>query len=113
MTVSLTDSGKIIKRINPKCITDMRRKLKKLTVKVNVGEVPSINIENMFKSWMCDFYKLMFKQQRHNLLELYEELFDKTIVIISTKMIITGKPPLKQTVVMIIIIKHTFTAPYP
>lgn len=90
---TLTDSGKIIKRINPKRITDMRRKLKKLAVKVNDGEVPYINVENMFKSWMCDFYKLMSKQQRHNLLELYEELFDKTIVIISKKMIITDKSP--------------------
>lgn len=90
---TLTNSGKIIKRINPKRITDMRRKLKKLAVKVNDGEVPYENVENMFKSWMCDFYKIMSKQQRHNLIALYEELFDKTIVIVSKKMIITDKSP--------------------
>lgn len=88
---TLTDSGKIIKRINPERITVMRRKLKKLAVKVKNGEIPYENIENMFKGWMGNFYKLLSRHQRQNLIILYEELFDKTISIINKKMIIVDK----------------------
>jgi hypothetical protein len=86
---TLTNSGKIIKRINPTRITTMRRKLKKLAVKVENGESLYENVENMFKGWMGEFYKLMSKQQRKNLLILYEELFNKKITIVNKKMIIS------------------------
>ena len=36
---TLTKDGKVIKRINPKRVTTMRRKLKKLSVKVINGEI--------------------------------------------------------------------------
>lgn len=45
----------------------------------------------MFKSWMGGFYKLLSKQQRTNLLMLYEELFDKNISVLNKKLIITDK----------------------
>lgn len=86
---SLTSSGKVIKRINPERVTALRRKLKKLAVKVQNGEIPYENVENMFKGWMGSFYKLLSKQQRVNLITLYEELFHKSITILNKKMIIT------------------------
>lgn len=88
---SLTASGKIVKRINPKRVTDMRRKLKKLQGKIQQGEIPYENVENTFKGWMGAHYKLMSKIQRHNMITLYEELFDKQIQIEGKKMIISNR----------------------
>lgn len=90
---TLTRSGKVIKRINPKRVVVMRRKLKKLAVKVENGEILYENVENMFKGWMGSFYKLMSKQQRENMLLLYEELFHKQIKIVNKKMTISDKLP--------------------
>lgn len=90
---SLTKDGKIIKRINPSRITSMRRKLKKLAVKVQNGEIPYENVENMFKGWMGSFYKLLSKQQRKNLMSLYENLFDKDITVVSKKLVISDRLP--------------------
>lgn len=64
---SLTDSGKIIKRINSKRVTTMRRKLKKLAVKVKNEEISYENVENMFRGWMGGFYKLLSREQRKKL----------------------------------------------
>ena len=87
---TLTKDGKVIKRINPKRVTTMRRKLKKLSVKVINGEIEYESIENMFRSWMGAHYKLLSKQQRKNLIQLYEELFNnKKISVISRKLIVS------------------------
>lgn len=88
---TLTDDGKIIKRINPTRVTVMRRKIKKLAIKVKNGEIVYENVENMFKGWMGGHYKLLSKQQRKNLIQLYEDSFDKTIKIVNKKMIITER----------------------
>jgi len=88
---TLTKSGKIIKRINPERVVVMRKKLKKLSVKVNKETLPYENVENMFKGWMGNFYKLLSRQQRLNLIKLYEKLFDKSISIINQKMIIVDR----------------------
>ena len=88
---TLTDSGKIIKHINPSRVTTMRRKLKKLAAKIENGEVDYENVENMFRSWMGANYKLLSKSQRKNLIQLYEELFGKAITIVNKKLIILSK----------------------
>lgn len=88
---TLAESGKIIKRINPDRVTAMRRKIKKLTSKVKTEEIPEEYLENMFCSWMGAHYKLMSKQQRKNLISLYEDLMDKNITIINKKLIISDK----------------------
>ena len=88
---SLTKEGKIIKRINPARVTAMRRKLKKLAVKVYSGERAYENVEDMFKSWMGNYRKLLSKKQRENLLDLYKTLFNKEITIVNKKMVITDK----------------------
>lgn len=71
--------------------TSMRRKLKKLAIKVANGEIPYENIENMFRGWMGSFYKLLSRQQRKNLITLYEDLFDKTLSIVGKKLVIFDK----------------------
>ncbi len=88
---NFTSTGKIVKRINPKRVTTMRRKLKKLAVQVDAGDNTYENVESMFRSWMGSFYKLMSRQQRNNLLQLYEDLFDKSIRIENKKMVITDR----------------------
>lgn len=87
----LTADGKIIKRINPERVTALRRKLKKLAIKTKNCDIDYKNVENMFKSWMGSFYKVLSKQQRLNLISLYEGLFNKRIVIANKKMIITDR----------------------
>ena len=88
---TLTDDGKIHKKMNPTKVSAMRRKLRKLAIKVSSCEVEYVQIENMFKSWMGGFYKLMSKTQRKNMLTLYEDLFDKNITVNNKKLIITDK----------------------
>ena len=66
----------------------MRRKIKKLAVKVQNGEIAYENVENMFRSWMGSFYKLLSKQQRFNLISLYEDLFNKKIKVVNKKLIV-------------------------
>ena len=85
---TLMNTGKVIKRINPKRITTMRHRLKVFKIKNSLGEISYENIENTFKSWMGSFYKLMSKQQRLSMIKLYEHLFEKEINIIRNKMII-------------------------
>ena len=48
-------------------------------------------VENMFKGWMGSFYKLLSKQQRANLLQLYEDLFDKSICVVNKKLVISDR----------------------
>lgn len=88
---TLTDSGKVIKRINPKRVTAMRRKLKKLASKVTNGEADYDNVENMFRGWMGAHYKLLSKEQRKNLIQLYKDLFDKDIMIVNKKLIVSDR----------------------
>ena len=52
ISYSLTDTGRVIRKINPKRIVDMRRKLKALSIKVKNGERTQEEVENMFRSWM-------------------------------------------------------------
>lgn len=77
---TLTETGAVIKRINPTRVTKMRRKLKKLAVLVHNGERTYEAVEEMFRSWMGSFYKLMSKEQRLGMIHLFEDLFDKKII---------------------------------
>ena len=88
---TMLEDGKIYKRINPKRVTAMRRRLKKVAVKVRNGEIDYDNIENMFRSWMGNFYKIMSRKQRQNMISLYEELFNKSVAIVRKKMVITDR----------------------
>ena len=69
---SLTETGRVIHRINPKAITRMRRKMKKVVTKVD-----EVYFENWFYSWFKNYYKLMSKYQRSSIENLYYELKEK------------------------------------
>lgn len=66
---SLTETGRVIQKINPKRLTAMRRKMKKLCYILTPKD-----FENWFQSWFKGHYKLMSKLQRQNICTLYEEL---------------------------------------
>lgn len=74
---SLTPTGAVIKRINPKRVTAMRRKLKKLAVMVKNGKRDYLSVRNMFKGWAASYYKIMSKVQRQNMDDLFNSLFEK------------------------------------
>lgn len=66
---SLTDTGRIIKKINPKRIVAMRRKMKKL-----IYVLPIQEFDNLYKSWISNHYKIMSAKQRESMNELYSAL---------------------------------------
>lgn len=74
---SLTDTGRVVKRINPATVTRERRKLKAYRRLMDRGEMPYDRIEQSYKSWMGDFTKIMSKQQIKNMSELYFDLFGR------------------------------------
>lgn len=86
---TLIKDGTLIKRVNPKRVTSMRRKLKALAKMWNVNEIEYYYIEDMFRSWMGTFHKVISKKQRKSLVALYEQLFNKHIAIERGKMVIT------------------------
>lgn len=66
---SLTDTGRIIQKINPKRLTAMRRKMKKV-----VWKMTDKDFSDWYGAWFRNHYKLMSKQQRKNMDELYNKL---------------------------------------
>ena len=88
---SLTETGKVIERINPKRMTAMRTKLKKLASQVREGTLEYENVEGMFRSWMGSYYKLMSNAQRNGLLRLFGELYLKSISVCRGKLVITDR----------------------
>lgn len=93
---SLTSTGKIIERVNPKRVTALRRKLKKLKIQVDDGRIDYENVEGMFRGWMGSYYKLLSNDQRLGLLELFEDLYDKHIEVVKKKLVITDKMTLRE-----------------
>lgn len=85
---SLDKNGKVYKRLSPNKVYRMRRKLKKLKVKVDNNLTTYDSVENMFRGWMGSFYKLMSRSQRKGLLLLYEELFNKSIIVSNKKLVV-------------------------
>lgn len=75
----LTDSGKVVRKINPKSITRERRKLKAYRRLLDAGRIDYETVENSFKSWIGDHWKLMSMQQINNMSALYYELFKRRI----------------------------------
>lgn len=66
---SLTDTGRVIQKINPKRLTTMRRKMKKL-----VHILPEKEFDDWFNSWFQNHYRIMSKQQRVNMNTLHNQL---------------------------------------
>ena len=76
---SLTDTGRLIIKINPKSVTRERRKLKAYKRLLDAGRITYNEVENIFKSWIVANYKRMSGQQIYNLSELYKTLFRRQI----------------------------------
>ena len=74
---SLTETGKVVKRINPQSVTRERRRLKKYKHLLDEGKMRYEDIEQSYKSWMGDYARLMSKQQVENMKSLYKQLFGK------------------------------------
>lgn len=65
---SLTDTGRIIKKINPKRLTSMRRKMKSISCKLTNKE-----FTDFFYSWFKANKKYMSNKQKENMLNLFKE----------------------------------------
>lgn len=74
---SLTDTGRVIRKINPKSITRERRKLKAYKRKLDAGKMSYFDVENSFKSWLGGNWKRMSRQQISNMSLLYYQLFER------------------------------------
>lgn len=72
---SLTETGRVIRKINPKSITRERRKLKAYKRLLDKGTITYKEIENIFKSWLGANFKRMSHRQILNMTELYITLF--------------------------------------
>lgn len=77
----LTYDGVIIKRVNPKRLSAMRTKLRKMKRKVESGERRYEIVEEMFMSWIGNYFSIMSRKQRESMFKLYENLFNKRIVV--------------------------------
>lgn len=66
---SLTETGRIIQKINPKRLTTMRRKMKKLAPKMTLKE-----FTDWYQAWFENYYRVMSKLQRENMNTLFEQL---------------------------------------
>ena len=71
---SLTDTGRVIQKINPKRLTAMRRKMKKLAPKLTEKE-----FTDFFRSWFKNHYKIMSRYQRNNIKTLFNQLKEVTL----------------------------------
>lgn len=74
MQYSLTDTGRVIQKINPKRVTCMRRKMKKL-----VHILAPQDFDQWYRSWFSNYYKYLSKLQRENLTQLYQSLKSQEI----------------------------------
>lgn len=72
---SLTETGRVIRKINPKSITRERRKLKAYKRLLDKGVMKYEDIENIFKGWIGANWKRMSRQQLYNMNDLYIRLF--------------------------------------
>ena len=70
----LNETGRVVERPNPKRITGMRRKMKRLKKAVQAGRITLADIERMFQSWRGNYYKTLSKAQRRNMDAVYNDL---------------------------------------
>lgn len=71
----LTDTGHLMKRINPQTITRERRKLKKYRGLVDDGRMEVTDARNSFRSWYGSYEKLLSYRTKRNMKALYNDLF--------------------------------------
>lgn len=77
---SLTDTGKVIKRINKDSITRERRKLKKFRKMLNEGKITYPEIEEAYHSWRGNLRYYSAYNVMKNMDKLFNELFIKPFI---------------------------------
>lgn len=75
----VTDTGKVVKRINPKSVTRQRRKLKAYKRMLDKGIMTYDSIMQEYKSWMGRYTRIMSKAQIKNMKALYNQLFKEDV----------------------------------
>ena len=71
----VTESGKVVKRISPESLTRERRRLKAYKRLLDKGRMQYTDIEQAYKSWMGNYYRIMSKKQVNGMKKLFWELF--------------------------------------
>lgn len=74
---SLTDTGRVVRRISPHTVTRERRKLKAYKKMLEEGRIQYKDIEDSFKSWIGSQFRYLSNQQVINLLLLFNELYGR------------------------------------
>ena len=72
---SLTETGRVIKRISPQFMRRFRVSLKKFKRLMDAGRMNYEDIKQSYKTRMGGFYKYMSKRQIKNIRNLYKTLF--------------------------------------
>lgn len=76
---SLSKTGKVIRRINPKNVTRERRRFKAYKRLMDSGKMTYEAIEQACRSWMGNYAPIMSKRQIKHMKSLYRELFGKEL----------------------------------
>lgn len=75
----VTETGKIVRRVNKDNIVRERRKLKKLKNRMDEGLITFKEIENDYKSWRKNLKKYNSKHAVCNMDKLFEQLFETEV----------------------------------
>lgn len=75
----LTDTGKIIMKMNPKSITREKRKLRKLKRKVDANEIDIKNAQESIASWIANAERGDTKTVVHNMKQYFKKLFNEEV----------------------------------
>lgn len=73
----LTETGKVVQKINPKAIKRERDRLKAYRRLLDRGVLTYNDIETAYKSWLAMHHKIMSYRQIGNINDLYESLFGR------------------------------------
>lgn len=76
---SLTDRGRVIRRISPQAVTRERRRMRAYRHLLDMGLMKYEDVEQSCKSWMGDYSRLMSKKQIKRMKAIYKSLFGKEL----------------------------------
>lgn len=76
---SLTENGRVIRRINPQSVKRERRRMKAYKGLIEKGRMTYEDAEQACRSWMGDYSRLMSKAQTKRMKAHYHALFGKEL----------------------------------
>lgn len=77
---SLTDTGKVVQRVSRDSVTRMRRKLKKLRIKLDQGEIGFEDVRCAYNSWRGSVAHYDSYTTLKNMDKLFDELFIEPLI---------------------------------